>query len=81
MFQLSPNVDETNDGSGRMGGFKEVSVSSFSSNIDGKTQQEAKTYINDNGKVTAYTVQCTILSYFTVISVLFDLLLFWPNGF
>jgi len=57
---LSPNVDEMQASSGKLGGYKEVSVSSFSStsDVDGKpeTKQEVNTYINDNGKVTAYTV-------------------------
>ncbi|XP_064547629.1 uncharacterized protein LOC135434838 isoform X1 [Drosophila montana] len=44
-------------GSGGGGGYKGVSVSSFSSsNGDGSSRRGAQTTINDNGKVTSYSV-------------------------
>ncbi|XP_017472737.1 PREDICTED: uncharacterized protein LOC108363779 isoform X2 [Rhagoletis zephyria] len=56
-----PNISNRFGGPSSPGGFKGVSVSSFSSSsdINGKkmSQRGAQTTINDNGKITTYRVQ------------------------
>lgn len=57
--QATPNIVNRFGGpsSSGGGGFKGVSVSSFSSsNGDGTSRRGAQTTINDNGKVTSYSV-------------------------
>lgn len=66
-FQLKPNVDSrfgetgASGASGAPGGFFGISTSSFSSSsdLDGvkKHKEAAITTINDNGKVSSYTVE------------------------
>ncbi|ALC39977.1 CG17549 [Drosophila busckii] len=60
-LQATPNIVNRFGGStssgGGGGGYKGVSVSSFSSsNGDGTSRRGAQTTINDNGKVTSYSV-------------------------
>ncbi|KAH8273867.1 hypothetical protein KR044_002412 [Drosophila immigrans] len=53
----SSSSTSSNGGGGGGGGYKGVSVSSFSSsNGDGTSRRGAQTTINDNGKVTSYSV-------------------------
>jgi len=68
LSQASPNIvnrfgesfsssSSSGGGGGSGGGYKGVSVSSFShSNGDGTSRRGAQTTVNDNGKITSYSV-------------------------
>ncbi|XP_068145297.1 probable GH family 25 lysozyme 3 isoform X1 [Drosophila tropicalis] len=56
-YSSSSSSSSSGGGGGGGGGYKGVSVSSFSqSNGDGTSRRGAQTTVNDNGKVTSYSV-------------------------